>query len=135
MSTTGERPFAPDYKTNAEYLFELARWYASQNRMPESSELASDILTVSEFNSFKERVFALMVGSEVSIKPGYWLIDLDDKNPVRLEGGYAKAIANASDISKSNPTAVYKLVCQYVHSLKTISERVGLIFEGEFYRR
>jgi hypothetical protein len=128
-----KKPFAPKYATKAEYLFDLARWYANQEKLPTPEDVSGDFQYMNEVDDFRDRVFALMVGSEVSLKPGYWLTNLDGSNPTKLTGSFHEALDQALALSTNNKGVTYRLLRQYVHSLKTISERVGLVVDGELY--
>ena len=39
MTNENKRPFAPLYAVTAEYLFDLARWFAAQERLPEVDDV------------------------------------------------------------------------------------------------
>gem|GEM_PF-6318191 len=36
---------------------------------------------------------------------------------------------------KENSETAFKLIKQYLHTLKTVSNRVGIVFDGEIYYR
>lgn len=135
MNDEIKRPFAPHYAVTNEYLFDLATWFAKQGKLPEVDDLRSDFRYMHEVEDFRERVFAIMVGSEVAIKPSYWLTNLGGENVIKLGESFVSSLAQAIEYSKNEPTTVFKLIKQYIHSLKTISERVGVVVDGEVYYR
>jgi len=133
VTEEGNKPFASKYATRAEYLFDLARWYANQEKLPSAEDVAGDFQYMHEVDDFRDRVFAFMVGSAVSLKPGYWLTNLDGSNPTKLTGSFYEASAQTLDLSADTKGVTCRLLRQYIHSLKTISERVGLVVDGELY--
>ena len=133
MTNENKRPFAPHYAVTAEYLFDLARWFAEQEKLPKVEDMPGDFRYMHEVDAFRERVFAFMVGSEVTIKPSYWLTDLKGENAIKLDGDFSLSVQQAIDYSKNEEGNAFKLIKQYVHTLKTITERVGIVFDGEVY--
>lgn len=123
MTSESKRPFAPHYAITAEYLFDLAQWFAKQGRLPEVEDVCSDFQYMHQVDEFRERVFAIMVGSQVTITPNYWLTDLTGENVIHLEGNWASASQHAIDYSIKNQGSAFKLLKQYIHTLKTMNNR------------
>lgn len=135
MTAEDKRPFAPHYAVTSEYLFDLAQWFARQGRLPEVEDIRSDFQYMHQVDEFRERVFAIMVGSQVTIKPSYWLTDLTGGNVIHLEGNWSSACQQAIDHSEKSPGSAFKLLKQYIHTLKTVTEKIGIVFAGDIYYR